>query len=196
MRWSRTASFGRRFPPNSKTFLNSKLSLSHRHRRSFFAAPSSPQTPNGAPLRCAYGVSTIRSGTLGREPIEEIPQGRELTLNETLARELEVQPGDALIVRVTRPSTVPREAVLGRRTDTVQTLRLTLKAILPDRGLGRFGLKPTSNCPAIFSCRLRPSNVHSTRNSTSMQFLFPASRARPRKLRVLPVNCRRCWRKP
>ena len=85
--------------------------------------------------------------TLGREPIDEFPQGRELTLNDTLARELEVQPGDALIVRVTRPSTVPREAVLGRRTDTVQTLRLTLKAILPDRGLGRFGFEANQQLP-------------------------------------------------
>ena len=84
---------------------------------------------------------------LGREPVREIPRGRELTLNETLAQELKARPGDALIVRVTRPSTVPREAVLGRRADTVQTLRLRIKAILPDRGLGRFGFEANQQLP-------------------------------------------------
>ncbi len=79
--------------------------------------------------------------TLGKKLIKEIPLNRELTLNTTLARELEVKPGDTIIVRVTKPSTVPREAALGKRSDTIQVLRLTVKAILPDKSLGDFGLE-------------------------------------------------------
>ena len=80
-------------------------------------------------------------------PEDSLPTGREVALNETLARELGVEAGEAVLVRIEKPSAVPRETILGRRSDTVRTLRLRVKIILPDRGLGRFGFQAQQQLP-------------------------------------------------
>ena len=75
------------------------------------------------------------------------PEGRELVLNEALAREVGTQAGDALLVRFQTDTLVPSESVMGRKADNVRTLRLTVAAVLPDRGIGRFGLSPSQQLP-------------------------------------------------
>ena len=84
---------------------------------------------------------------LGSAPADSQPEGREATLNESLARELAVSAGDSVLVWVEKPSAVPREIVLGRRTGTVRTQRLKVKSVLPDRGLGRFGFEAHQQLP-------------------------------------------------
>ena len=83
----------------------------------------------------------------GKVSEDSLPTGREVALNETLARELEVEAGEAVLVRIEKPSAVPRETILGRRSDTVRTLRLLVKTILPDRGPGRFGFQAQQQLP-------------------------------------------------
>ncbi|MCX7015243.1 MAG: hypothetical protein NTW86_22260, partial [Candidatus Sumerlaeota bacterium] len=56
-------------------------------------------------------------------------------LNSALARELGAREGDDILVRVQKPSAIPRTTLLGRRDDTVATLRLRVARILPDEGL-------------------------------------------------------------
>ena len=76
-----------------------------------------------------------------------LPEGRQLVLNEALAREVGAKAGDALLVRFQTDTLVPSESVMGRKADNVRTLRLTVAAILPDRGIGRFGLSPSQQLP-------------------------------------------------
>lgn len=68
-------------------------------------------------------------------------------LNATLAEELGVAPGDVVLLRFRKPDPIPAEAVHGRRTGATVTLRLSVGGILPNRGFGRFGLRPTQQLP-------------------------------------------------
>ena len=76
-----------------------------------------------------------------------LPEGRQLVLNEALAREVGAKAGDAVLVRFQTDTLVPSESVMGRKADNVRTLRLTVATVLPDRGIGRFGLSPSQQLP-------------------------------------------------
>jgi ABC-type lipoprotein release transport system permease subunit len=83
---------------------------------------------------------------LSAKPGEVFPP---VVLNATLARELGAAVGDALLARFGRWSAVPRETLLGERDprDLVDSLRLVVRAVIPDRGIGRFGLRPAQQAP-------------------------------------------------
>ena len=72
-----------------------------------------------------------------------------LVVNESLARELGAAAGDSLLVSFGRFSEVPRDTVMGKKApeEVVASLRLTLAAVVPDRGLGRVGLVPSQQTP-------------------------------------------------
>ena len=72
------------------------------------------------------------------EPVEL--RLRDVALNESLAREVNAKEGDAVLLRFQTDTAVPRESVMGRKTDNVRTMRLQVAKIIPDRGPGRFGL--------------------------------------------------------
>ena len=69
-------------------------------------------------------------------------------INTVLADRIGVAVGDDVLVRVEKPSLIPRETFIGERRDTVATLRLTIREVLPAEGLGRFGLRATQFTPA------------------------------------------------
>jgi hypothetical protein len=64
-------------------------------------------------------------------------------LHAPWARGLGADEGAAIVLRVPRPSVVPADSPLGRRTAEASGRRLAVTAILPDAGLGRFSLRPT-----------------------------------------------------
>ena len=72
---------------------------------------------------------------------------RDVVINESLARELSVAEGEAMLLRFQTDTLIPSESVMGRKTDTTRTLRLTVQSVLPDRGPGRFGLSPNQQLP-------------------------------------------------
>ena len=65
-------------------------------------------------------------------------------INRSLQQQLGIQVGDDFIISFERETAVPRESLFGRRAsgDVVQRLRLSLRGVVEDRGLGRFGLRP------------------------------------------------------
>jgi putative ABC transport system permease protein len=65
-----------------------------------------------------------------------------IVLNDTLGRELGVRPGDDVLLSFERPGEIPSETVLGERDtdDVLASRRFTVARVLPDRGLGSFGL--------------------------------------------------------
>ncbi|MCY3846688.1 MAG: ABC transporter permease, partial [Acidobacteria bacterium] len=72
---------------------------------------------------------------------------RELGRNDVLvsaglADELGAADGDALLVRVEKPSEVPISSLHGRRDDIGRTLRLGVQRILPPDELGEFSFRP------------------------------------------------------
>jgi hypothetical protein len=90
-----------------------------------------------------YGVDA-RFGEVYGTAIPEQAPGLfpPVTLNEPLGRELGVRPGDDVLLSFERPGEIPRETLLGEKEsdDVLATRRFTVARVLPDRGLGRFGL--------------------------------------------------------
>lgn len=72
---------------------------------------------------------------------------RDVALSRSLARELNAAVGDSVVVRFQTDTAVPTESVMGRKTDNVRTLRLSVETVLPDAGPGRFGLSPSQQLP-------------------------------------------------
>ena len=63
-------------------------------------------------------------------------------LSEGLAVELGATSGDALLVRVERPSAVPISSLHGRRDDVGRTLRLGVTHVLDTTEVGEFSFRP------------------------------------------------------
>ena len=59
------------------------------------------------------------------------PEGQQILLSAALADELGAKPGDALLVRVEKPSAIPLESLHGRKEDVGKTIRLTLGPAAP-----------------------------------------------------------------
>jgi len=80
---------------------------------------------------------------LGRRPDAPGPQARSVILNRTLADDLGIERGEALLVAVGRRGDAPVESVFGRkgREDTVRAMRLTVGRVIPSEGLGLFSLR-------------------------------------------------------
>jgi len=73
---------------------------------------------------------------------------RQIVLNQPLAERLGVkQAGEDVILHLPDLSAIPGDSPLGKKTDTIQRPRLTVAAILPAEGLGRFSLRPNQQVP-------------------------------------------------
>lgn len=90
------------------------------------------------------------------------PNQGEVVLNLSLARELveidhtvedelaalrKALIGSEVLVRLPEISQIPRDSTLGRKTDVVGTQRVKVSAIIDDRGLGLFNLRPSQQTP-------------------------------------------------
>jgi putative ABC transport system permease protein len=97
-----------------------------------------------------YGVDARFAEVYGA-PLPEMTPGLfpPLILNEPLRRELGVQPGDDVLLSFERPGEIPRETLLGEKEsdDMLATRRFTVARVLPDRGLGSFGLAAHQSQP-------------------------------------------------
>ena len=87
-----------------------------------------------------YGVDDRFWRFHGREAVG--PRDREALLSPSLAEQLGTADGDAVLVRVQRPTDVPIESLHGRKDSLGRTLRLTVAGVLPPASLGEFALEP------------------------------------------------------
>jgi len=72
----------------------------------------------------------------------------EIVLNQAVADELGVEVGDEVTVRLPAEQAVPADSPLGRRDAQTEGIpRLRVKAIIENRGLGRFALQPNQAEP-------------------------------------------------
>ncbi|HJZ81098.1 MAG TPA: FtsX-like permease family protein [Pyrinomonadaceae bacterium] len=70
------------------------------------------------------------------------PENREVSVSESLARELNTRAGDSLLVRIEKPSNIPLESLFARKDDSGRTLRLTVRETLAPEQLGEFSTRP------------------------------------------------------
>jgi len=78
------------------------------------------------------------------------PFGRgadEIVLNQSLANYLQVQLGDAVLLRVRKPDLLPREAMLSLDRDFSKSAELQVQAIVSDEEFGRFDLRANQLSP-------------------------------------------------
>lgn len=68
--------------------------------------------------------------------------GRQALVSPALARDLGLAAGDDVIARLPSPSIVPSATLHGRRDTLGKTMRATVRAVLPESGLGVFSLRP------------------------------------------------------
>jgi putative ABC transport system permease protein len=70
------------------------------------------------------------------------PQNRDVLLSEGLASELKTGPGDAVLLRLEKPTEIPVESLHGRKEDPGRTIRLNVTGPLAGESLGEFSLQP------------------------------------------------------
>lgn len=70
---------------------------------------------------------------------------RGVVLNQTLASALEAKVGEPITLHLERADAAPREMLLAQRKaeNVIEPIRVTVKHIIADEGIGRFSLKPS-----------------------------------------------------
>ena len=89
-----------------------------------------------------YGVDESFWGFHRRPPEGGPLSGREALVSPALARELQAAAGDGVLVRLRQPAVIPAASLHGRRDELGQTIRVTVRGVLPAEGLGEFSLRP------------------------------------------------------
>ena len=92
------------------------------------------------------GASGQATPSLEKQPGQLFPS---VYINQSLQNELDIAVGEQVLLSFERHSDIHREFLLGHRdsSEVLQTLRLTVTKILPDRGIGSFGLRPNQSHP-------------------------------------------------
>jgi len=75
------------------------------------------------------------------------PGPGDIVLNRPVAEQLGAEVGDVLLLRLPRPGLIPADTPLGRKRETVRSVRVTVSQIIAAEGLGRFGLRSTQQLP-------------------------------------------------
>lgn len=88
-----------------------------------------------------YGVDERFWKFHGRA-VGQPPQNHETLMSPGLAQELETAPGDAMLLRVLKPSAIPAESLHSRKDEEGRTVRLTLRETLSADALGEFSVRP------------------------------------------------------
>ncbi|MCI0662322.1 MAG: FtsX-like permease family protein [Acidobacteria bacterium] len=85
------------------------------------------------------------------EPLD----GDGVYLSQSLAHELGAQSGDAIILRIEKPSAIPAESLHGSKDDPGRSIRLTIRRSLPRSSLGEFSLRPQQGAVRALFVSLR-----------------------------------------
>lgn len=111
-------------------------------------------------------------------------------LNEALARHLQAQPGDSIILRVQKPSQLSQDAPLARAEDQTLAMRVNVERILTDAEFGRFGLVASQIPP--FNAFVNREIIQRRAGATNRAnlLLFPG----PRDLIFLNQKIQELWK--
>lgn len=103
-------------------------------------------------LRRAGSVTLLAVDAVGWSLLDHggavVPVEREIVLGYRTAQELQVQPGDEVSVWVEVPASIPRDSLLGERSEVTVEMVLTVSAVLAeDAGASRFDVNPGQQLP-------------------------------------------------
>ena len=115
-----------------------------------------------AALICLQGSATGRGGETRASPVRVLgveddfsavagpgaaPGTGEVIIDESLSRRLGARAGDEIVLRVPTGSVMPADAPMSIGTGGTAALRLTVKTVLPDSGIGGFSLRVGQSQP-------------------------------------------------
>lgn len=111
-----------------------------------------PQQQRQASGVNVYGVLP-EFWTFGEGRPQQSPGDDEVVLNRVAAEALGAEVGDEVVIRLPRPSEIPSDSPLGRKTELVRSFRAVVREVLPGRGLASFSVRPNQVQPptAFFS---------------------------------------------
>jgi len=75
------------------------------------------------------------------------PDAEGVILNQSLAHQLNVAKGDRIVLRVSKPSALPRDMPLASDEDTTVALSVTVNEVIGDDQFGRFSLRAEQTPP-------------------------------------------------
>lgn len=110
------------------------------------------RTTGADDIRRAGSVTLLAIDNDGWQLLEnggiQPPSDREIVLGFRTAHELQVATGDEVTVWVEIPASIPRDSLLGERSETTTEIVLTVSAVIPeDVGASRFDLNPGQQLP-------------------------------------------------
>lgn len=124
-----------------------------------------PGTPALAPALQLPGVAVNQDGSARAHGVQVLgvdarfwqlaptppplgePAPDSVVLNQPLAEQLRVQPGDTILLRVQKPQALSPDAPLAPEEDTSVALRLRVQAVVSDAQFGRFSLRASQLAP-------------------------------------------------
>ena len=75
------------------------------------------------------------------------PKSGEIVLNQRLAEAIGAKAGDTVRLRIGKPGLLSLEAPVAPKESATAVLRAKVAAVMPDRGLGRFGFNASQSVP-------------------------------------------------
>jgi putative ABC transport system permease protein len=155
----------------------------------FRDALASEIAPGAVPLIAVEGVVTRPSGNRRLSGVQvyavdsrfwafhKVPEvnlgNREAALSAAVAKELDLKPGEPLLIRLEKPSAIPRESLHGRKEDSGKTIRVTAAAILDRKQMGEFALRPQQGPTRAIFVRLDSFQKDLDRRGRANTILFP-----------------------
>jgi putative ABC transport system permease protein len=109
------------------------------------------------------------------------PEGNDILVSRTLARELGAKQGDTLILRIEKPSAIPAESLHGRKDDLGRTVRLTMRGVLPAVSLGEFSLRPRQGAVRAVFVELKKLQKNLEQDGKANAILLSAKNDRARQ---------------
>lgn len=92
------------------------------------------------------GVDNSFTVITGMELAEDLTEN-EVIISENMAQRLEVQTGDALLVRIAKASLIPKNAPFVSDNESTVAIRVTIKGIATREQMGHFNLKNSQSSP-------------------------------------------------
>ncbi|MEM9445625.1 MAG: ABC transporter permease [Verrucomicrobiota bacterium] len=81
------------------------------------------------------------------ELIDWKPEGKKVGINQALANQLSVRPGDTIVLRMERPSLISRDAPISGGRDYLESIRLEVDRVLDAKSFGLFSLNASHLAP-------------------------------------------------
>ena len=119
-----------------------------------------------------YGIDD-RFWTFHQLP-DSTPAPREARLSPAVTAELDAKPGDQLLLRLEKPSAIPRESLHGRKEDAGKSIGFNVGAPLDRAHLGEFSLRPQQGATKAIFVRLSELQKNLDRYARVNTILFSA----------------------